>query len=239
MADSSISTSTTDGTPSLRNVALLRLLQLTSPALPVGAFNFSQGLECVVDAGDVSCERSAGDWIGGLARHAIGRLDIPILLRMHRAWSQGDSLIVQRWSERLIAARDTSELRAEDRHMGSALAKVLAELDISDARAWINQPHSSFAALFALAAQRWSIAQNDMASGYLWAWIENQVLGAVKLIPLGQSAGQRLLDRLLREIPDIVGHAATLAADDIGVATPMQSLASMRHETQYTRLFRS
>jgi urease accessory protein len=223
----------------MRGTALLRLCQLVSPALPVGAFNFSQGLEYAVAAGWVTDEAAAGDWIGGLARCAIGTLDLPLLLRLHAAWQTGDEAAALRWSARLIAARETRELRAEDRHMGSALAKILRELGVDGAAPWIGHDDASFAALFALAACRWDISGEDCACGYLWAWTENQVLAAVKLIPLGQTAGQRLLDRLIGEIPRIVADAAAIAEEDIGIAAPTQGLASALHETQYTRLFRS
>jgi urease accessory protein len=184
-------------------------------------------------------EVSAGEWIGGIAAQAIATLDLPLLLRMHRAWCAGEAEAALNWSRRLLAARETAELRAEDRHMGGALARVLSGLDLAEARSWIGSQDASFAVLFALAAARWDIAAPDAAQGYLWAWCENQVLGAVKLVPLGQNAGQRLLDRLLRRIPVLAEAALSIADADIGVATPMQGLASARHERQYSRLFRS
>jgi urease accessory protein len=214
-------------------------MQLVSPALPVGAFNFSQGLETAVEAGWVCDPASALDWISGLAGGAVGTLDLPILLRLHAAWGRNDREAATRWSQRLIAARDTAELRAEDRHMGSALAKILAGLSIPEAEEWIGAPHASFAALFALAASRWQIAAQDAASGYLWAWCENQVLAAVKLVPLGQTAGQALLDALVRSIPGIVSVATTIADERISISAPRLAIASARHETQYTRLFKS
>jgi urease accessory protein len=229
---------TTEVSPA-RGAALLRLCQLVSPALPVGAFNFSQGLEYAVEAGWIRDEKSAFEWISGIMRHAIGTLDVPILLNLHDAWGRSDMPSVTRWSRRLIAARETAELRLEDRHMGTALAKILAELGMDEAGAWISNPDAAFATLFALAASRWGIGADEAAWGYLWAWTENQVLGAVKLIPLGQTAGQRLIDRLIGGIPSAVEHARGLADDDIGVAAPMQGIASARHETQYTRLFKS
>ena len=232
-------TATAEAAGSGPSLALLRLCQLVSPALPVGAFNFSQGLEYAVEHGWVSGESGARDWIGGLAAQSVGRLDLPILLRMHAAWSRDDAADVRRWSQLLIAARDTAELRAEDRHMGLALAKLLADLGIDEARCWIGSDTTSYAALFALAAQRWQIPPTQAAWGYLWAWIENQVLAAIKLVPLGQTAGQRLINQLLPRIPDIVATAGQLADDDIGIATPMHGIASAGHETQYTRLFRS
>jgi urease accessory protein len=224
---------------SLPTAALLRLCQLVSPALPVGSYNFSQGLEYAVQARWVADEPSALEWIGGLARHAIGTLDLPVLLRLHRAWSVNDTQAVIRWSRFLIAARETRELRAEDQHLGRSLAKVLVELDISTARPWLTREDTSFAALFALASVHWGIADHPCACGYLWSWAENQVLAAVKSIPLGQSAGQRMLNALIREIPRIATDAAQVDDSDIASAAPLHLIASAAHETQYTRLFRS
>lgn len=234
-----MATSTTPADAPPRALALLRLCQLVSPALPVGAFHFSQGLEYAVEAGWVHDESSAGAWIGGIAGNAVATLDLPVLRRLQQAWGENDSSSALDWSRRLLAARETAELRAEDRHLGSALARVLPELGIAEASAWVGNPDASFAALFALAAARWNIAAGDTACGYLWTWCENQVLAAVKLVPLGQSAGQRLLDRLVLQIPRLAEASAAIADEDIGVATPMQGLASACHERQYSRLFRS
>jgi urease accessory protein len=222
-----------------RSLAMLRLCQLVSPALPVGAYNFSQGLEYAVDRGWVQDEAGCHAWISGLATYAVGTLDLPLLLRLHRAWIVGDLSEVHRWSQRLIAARETAELRAEERHLGRALAKVLVELQIDAAADWTRRDDASYAALFALAAARGGIDPVDMAQGYLWAWSENQTLTAVKLLPLGQSAGQRVLNRLLLEMPAIVTRALALQDEDIGVSAPLQAMASAWHETQYSRLFRS
>lgn len=210
-----------------------------SPALPVGAFHFSQGLESAVDAGWVRDEAEALDWIAGLARHGVGRLDVPLLLRLHGAWTGAGADAARAWSRRLIAARETAELRAEDRHLGSALARILTDLGLDQARAWIGTPDASYAALFALAAVHWQLGAEEAAWGYLWSWCENQVLAAVKLVPLGHSAGQRLLDRLIGAIPAIVADAARLGDQDIGIASVAQGIASARHETLYTRLFKS
>jgi len=116
---------------------------------------------------------------------------------------------------------------------------VLVELEIDAARDWVASDVATYAAMFALAANRWSIDATATAQAYLWAWIENQVLSALKLLPIGQSAGQRILHRLIPRIPQIVTHAQSIATDDIGIATPMQAMASAWHESQYSRLFRS
>jgi urease accessory protein len=232
------STRHTSTITNIEPLALLRLFHLVSPALPVGAYAYSQGLEYAVQAGWVADEDGTFDWLQGLSRHTLGTLDLPILLRLHAAWQATDTEAVERWNVELIAARESAELRAEERHLGTALARVLIELNLDEARAWL-EPSPAFATMFSLAAARWQIAPQATLSGYLWAWIENQVLAAIKLVPLGQSAGQRLLHRLTDALPEIVERALTLPEQAIGVSGVSQVMASALHESQYSRLFRS
>jgi urease accessory protein len=216
---------------------LLRILHLASPALPIGAFHFSQGLEYAVEAGWVRDEATAHDWICGLARGALGTLDLPVLARLHDSAVKGDRPATRYWNALLLASRETEELRAEDRHLGQALVKVLRELhevvELPDAAAL------GYAAVFAKACVQAGIGRAEALHAYSWAWTENQVLAAVKLVPLGQSAGQRMLHKLIPSLEDAAARALVLADDDIGYCSVMQSVASARHETQYTRLFRS
>lgn len=214
---------------------LLRLLHLASPALPIGAFHFSQGLEQAVTSDWVRDEATVLDWVGGLAEGALATLDLPVLGRLHHAWSGGEMDAVRRWDALLIACRETEELRAEDRHLGAALIKVLREI----APAMASPSTGSYAAAFALACVHWGVTRQDAAQTYAWTWTENQVLAAVKLVPLGQSAGQRILHALIPRLETAVARALTLSDDQIGYCSVMQSVASARHEIQYTRLFRS
>jgi len=218
--------------------ALLRLLYLASPALPVGAYAYSQGLEYAISASWVFDEESTFDWLQGIARRGVGSLDLPILLRLHRAWLRGEENQICRWTVRLIASRETKELRTEDLHLGRALARILAGLGMVEAQAW-EQANPAFATLFALASARWNISEREGLCGYLWSWSENQVLAAVRLVPLGQSAAQRLLHRLIEAIPGLVDRAHMVEDDEIGSSAISQVMASALHETQYTRLFRS
>jgi urease accessory protein len=222
----------------MSQLSLLRLLHLASPALPIGGFHFSQGLEYAVEVGWVHDEASALDWISGIARTSIGTLDLPILARLHAAWITQDGESARIWSDRLVAARETDELRAEERHLGASLLRILVDLKICSA-AEVKKESASFGSMFALACARSEIPASDALCAYLWVWAENQTLAAVKLVPLGQSAGQRILHALLPKLDAIAAAAIQIAEADIGTSALMQFFASARHETQYTRLFRS
>lgn len=215
---------------------LLRILHLASPALPIGAFHFSQGLEYAVEAGWVNDEPSALEWVSGIARHAVATLDLPVLLRLHRAGTAGDDDSLRHWGQLLIAARETEELRAEDRHMGSALVRLLRELGLTSSA---PNTQRGYAEMFAVACVHWNIPEREALHAYSWAWAENQVLAAVKLVPLGQSSGQRILHSLVPLLEQIATQALTIEDEDIGACAIMQGLASARHESQYTRLFKS
>src|SRR5688572_7054636 len=145
----------------------------------------------------------------------LGALDLPVLLRMYKAWTDNDMQALRYWNSWLLAARETAELYAEDCQMGGSLMKLLPELGIARARDWPAEEKSSFALMFALAA------------------------AAIKLIPLGQTAGQRTLLALAGAIPEIVSAATRVQDEDIGQMSPAFALACALHETQYTRLFRS
>jgi urease accessory protein len=221
------------------DVARLRLWQLISPALPVGAYAYSTGLEYAVDCGWITNETTASNWITGQLQHNLAALDVPVLVRLYTAWQANDVGTAKHWSRFLLASRESGELLAEDRHLGSALAQLLPELGIEAARDWQDTPHSSFAALFSLAAARWDVPLAETAQGYLWAWCENQVAAAIKLIPLGQTAGQRILSTITQQLPAAVNHGLQLDDEDIGAIAPGVAFASTRHETQYSRMFRS
>ncbi len=223
--------------PFPRAVPLLRLLQLTSPALPIGAYAYSQGLESAIHRGSVTDGPTVAAWIGGLLDHGVGRLDAPVLVRLHRAWRRGTA--VAPWNDQLFAARETRELQEEDRHLGQALARLLAALDMAEAAPWQREPRCCLATPFALAAARWGIDAQQTVLGYLWLWSEHQVAAATKLVPLGQTAAQRLLFALATPLQDAAAKALTLEDEDLGASTPGLAHLSAHHETQYSRLFRS
>lgn len=225
--------------PDCGALSTLRLWQLISPTLPVGAYAYSAGLETAVEAGWLSDEAALLEWVSGQLEHGLAGLDLPILLRLREAWIGNHRSAVGIWTDRLLASRETAELRAEDIHLGRALMRLLGELGIDEAREFDRRDDVTLATGFALAAARWDIDAPEAGRGYAWGWCENQVAAAVKLIPLGQTAGQRVLMQATDSVILAVVSARHLADEDIGATTPGVSLASGWHETQYTRLFRS
>ena len=220
-------------------LALPRLLQLCSPALPVGAYAYSQGLECAVEQGWVRDEASASDWILGLMDHNLCRLDLPIFVRLYQGWQTTHLEEIRRWNARLYASREAAELQREDAHLGAALARLLIDLGIAEAEAWRNSRRVCFATMFSLAAVKWEIPLLEATAGLAWTWVENQVIAATRLIPLGQTASQRILIAAGPALIDAVQKGLALSDDDIGAAAPGLALAGALHETQYSRLFRS
>jgi urease accessory protein len=221
------------------SLAQLRLLQLVSPALPIGAFTYSQGLEWAVEAGWVTDEASLSDWLTGLAEDGLRYVDLPILARQYRAIVDQDWSALSHWSHALLACRETRELREEENNRGRALVSLLADLGLIDDEIDRRPFTLCQAAGFALAAVRWEIPLDQATLGYAWGWLENQVTAGVKLIPLGQTAGQRITADLARHLPLIVTQAFDVGDEEIGASAPALAIASSRHETQYTRLFRS
>lgn len=220
-------------------LAHLALLRLVSPALPVGGFSYSRGLEAAVAAGWAHDEDTAADWICDLLEQAVCPLDGAVLCRLHRAWSGGDDGAVLYWTRFLRASRESAELALEDEQMGLALARLLMGLDVAAADLRGTGLPASYTCMFALAAVHWSIPLEPALLGLHWAVAEGQVSAALRLLPLGQSAGQRVLERALPCIERCVARARQFEDDDVGNFAPGLALASAWHETQYSRLFRS
>ena len=164
-------------TSSLAAAPLLRLLQLCSPALPIGAFAYSQGLEPAVASGWVRDEATARAWILGLLTGSLGALELPVLARLHAAWGAGDDvagLDVRRWSAFLRASRPSAELQAEDRHLARALARVIEDQGAPGAGRFADDPQATYAAVFARAASAWGIPVDATVAGFAFAWVEAQ-----------------------------------------------------------------
>ena len=217
----------------------MRLFQLSSAALPIGAFAYSQGLEQAVALGDVKCKATSISWISGMLERSLLSLDVPVFGRLQRAFSQGELGAARRWNDYLFAARGSAELRAEERQVGSALARLLSREGVEQAQAWVSDPRVTLATGFALASVAWSAPLEQAALSYIFAWAEAQVGAATRLIPLGQTDAQRVLSTLLERAAAGVDAALARSDDELSTSTPGQLLLSALHETQYSRLFRS
>lgn len=226
------------------SLPIIRLLQLVSPALPVGAYTYSQGLEWVIDAGRVKTEAQVGEWIGDALDGAFGHYELPLLARLMNAWAAGDDAVVADLNARALASRETSELRAETVQMGYSMVRLLVDLPaFARLPGWLARVRAVdepvFTTVWAAAATAWGVPPADALAGYTWAWLENMVMAAVKAVPLGQAAGQRLLAELSERVPAQVDKAIVMAPQNWSNFQPGLAIASARHETQYSRLFRS
>lgn len=214
----------------------LHLLHLSSPALPIGAYAYSQGLEYAIEAGwleneELSCWLSDGLHLG------VAQLDLPILLRALTALAENNTGALNHWNSQLLASRETAELLLEDQQVGAALLRLLTSLEATDLPTLTKKP--AYAVAFAIACHRWGIETDAALQGYAYSWLENQVTAATKLVPLGQTAAQKMLLKLLSQIPKACAHAMTVDDSEIGLSLPGLAMASSRHERQHTRLFRS
>jgi urease accessory protein len=225
----------------------IKLLQLISPTFPVGAFSYSQGLEFACDEGVITNAVTAEQWIRDMLHESVAKLEAPLAHRMLVAAQANDVSQLRHWNDELLCLRETQELRAETLQMGYSFKRIARELGAwreeaaipLDEHAFPEENALSYPCAFAWACASWEIAVDEALKGYLWAWCENQVMAAIKAVPLGQTAGQQILMRLATCIDEVAQHTTTIANDDICNVTPGLAIASARHETQYTRLFRS
>jgi urease accessory protein len=225
----------------MRSNALLPLLQLASPSLPVGAYTYSQGLESAIEKGMVKDESSAREWIIE-SLGIVGDFEAPILWRLLNAFAARDTTAVTHWTESFVAARDTAEFRAETIQMGYSLGKLVADLKIADddlLAILASQVEVPLPTAFACAAEALGVPNEDALLGMLFSVVENQVLVCVKSVPLGQVSGQRLLLSLHDAIEAAALRARMLGDDELSNWAPGLSLFSMQHETQYSRIYRS
>lgn len=220
------------------SLALLRLMRLASPALPVGAYAYSQGMESAVAAEFVHDQSSATAWIGGILTHMLTPVDLAALWRLTQSRERGDVETFWQWNDWLLASRETQELHFEDVQMGAALWRILHNLDRLEGLS-LPKEGISFAAAFALAGTGWQITPSLLLLGYGWSWLENQVAAATKLVPLGQTAAQGIIECLHPMIDVCAERAMALGDDDMGASLPGLAFLSATHETLYTRLFRS
>lgn len=230
---------------------ILSLLHISSPALPVGAFAYSQGLEYALDAGWCKNREDVQAWIEENLQYGLGQLDLPVFLRMYNAWKGKDEAAIQYWNETLLAFRESKELYLEDIQVGSAYAqwhlgqekgqeKGIEQCEEAGRSTYIDMLEKpTVVAMSSLASVLSEINAQTALLGFVWSWCENQIASASKAMPMGQTDGQRILQSLIPKIVEICEQAKNITDEEIGTGLMGVAMASSLHEQQYSRLFRS
>jgi urease accessory protein len=221
--------------------SLLQLIWLASPALPVGGFSYSEGLESAVDRALVTTEKEAITWLVDQLHLTLARADLAVLAQAITAWRSKDTAHLRELNDWVLQTRETHELRLQTVQMGRSLLEWLRNHDGLDAAQLTACAglEPCYPLAFALAASNTEAGVRDSVLAYAFGWAENMMQSAIKSVPLGQSAGQRILARLAAEIPAAVEHACVLPDSERQAFSPMLAILSSQHETQYSRLFRS
>lgn len=222
--------------------SLLQLMWLASPALPVGGFSYSEGLESAVEAGLVTNEAQAGDWLLDQLTLSLARADLAVAGKAFKAWQRGDDDTVAELNAWVTTTRESAEMRLQAEQMGRSLVEWVKNRGVHDARVATLaalSPAPTWPVAFALATAQTGAPLREAMLSFCFGWAENMMQAALKAVPLGQSGGQRVLARLSAAIPDAVDHALALADSERQAFTPMLAILSAQHETQYSRLFRS
>jgi urease accessory protein len=219
--------------------SLLQLIWLASPALPIGGFSYSEGLEAGIESARIAPD-SIADWLQDQLHISLARGDLAALCKAVAAIRRDDVQRVQELNAWVLQTRETLELRLQTEQMGRSLVEWLkTQTPELDATHWLGDKVPTYPMAFALAAASTQASARDIALAFTFGWAENMVQAAVKAVPLGQTAGQRILQQLAAEIPAVVETALQLPDSDRQAFTPMLAILSAQHETQYSRLFRS
>ncbi len=218
------------------DMAAFQLLRLASPALPIGAYSYSQGMESAIEHGIARDWATARVWIADQLNGPVGRWEAPLLWHSLLAAEQENWVQLDTLNQRWLASRETRELRAETEQTGYSLIQLLKALDGGELPL---AGSVGLLAAWALVARHWHIYPQAALQAYLWSWLENQVMVLMKALPMGQVAGQKLLGELLLELEAATLLAQSLPEADLSGFAPALAWLSARHETQYSRLFRS
>ncbi|MBE9230098.1 urease accessory protein UreF [Phormidium sp. LEGE 05292] len=224
----------------MNNLNLLRLLQITNTALPVGAYSYSEGLESLVEAHVIYDQTTLKHWLEQELGYGAIKIEAAIMLRGYRATEIGDLEALDYWNNWAKAARETAELREQSWQMGYALRRLLEKLEPELSKEFNSLSQEvSFAIAFGIIAAHWEIDPSAATLGYLHSWATNLISASIRLIPLGQTIGQQLLSKLHSPIVETSSKILALTDDNLSSCGWGLALASMAHEIQYSRLFRS
>jgi len=234
-------TTTAMGTEQGAAETLLQLIWLASPALPVGGFSYSEALEAAVEAGRVGGEEQAAQWLSDQLALTLARSDLAIVARAIEAWRCSDAAAIEALNRWVLSTRESAELRQQTEQMGRSMLEWLKNRESAEAVGLLAAlaPAPSWPIAFAFAASRGGASPRETLLSFAFGWAENMVQAALKAVPLGQNAGQRVLARLAGQIPAAVDQALGLPDAQRQAFAPMLAILSAQHESQYSRLFRS
>ena len=221
--------------------SLMQLMWLASPALPIGGFSYSECMEAAVDCGLVSDEPDAAAWLLDQLHLSLARSDLSVVAQSIAAWQAHDAPRIQALNSWVLQTRESSELRAQTEQMGRSLLEWLRNHTTAsgDDIALLAAMQPTYPTAFALAAASTGAAVRDCLTAYAFGWAENMTQAAIKAVPLGQSAGQRILSALTNGIPQAIESALVSTNATRQAYSPMLAILSSQHEAQYSRLFRS
>jgi urease accessory protein len=220
---------------------LLQLIWLASPALPVGGFSYSEALEAAIDHEYVHNESSCSDWLADQLHLSQARGDMALMAQAIPAWQTLNIARLKELSAWVHATRETHEMRLQTEQMGRSLLDWLRIQNKAhtDTLQLCSELRPTYPIAMSLALSLANAPIENALQAYAFGWAENMTQAALKAVPLGQISGQKILARLAQEIPEAVEYAMALSDNDRQAFCPMLAVMSARHETQYSRLFRS
>jgi urease accessory protein len=226
----------------MSTLAQMRLLQIASQAIPIGGYSHSHGLEAAIESGLVRDEATVQQWITDMLLFSIGSYEAACLEKMSRAWIAQDFDALRGLNDEFLATRESAELRSATVQMGFSMRTLLQVLPnlpqlLIGALQTMREP--SLPCAWSGAATAWAISPSDSMAAYLWSWAENQVLVAMKSVPIGQSSGQRVLLKMGSQIAQLMERRQSRDDRKLSNFVPGLAILSSQHETQYSRLFRS